>query len=148
MFRNQPIILIEDDKEDCDLFISAFRDLGIKNDVICFEDAITALNYLKTTKDKILLIICDINMPVMNGLQLLKEINENTALRKKRIPFIYFSTSNSPKEINEAYDLNCQGYFMKSPSFHKLKIDLSSILHYWKNTVHPNVSVSEKTKRV
>ncbi len=148
MYRNEPIILIEDDKDDCDLFINAFRDLGIKNEVICFEDAITALNYLKKTKTKTLLIICDINMPVMNGLQLLKEINDDPVLRAKRIPFIYFSTSNSPKEINEAYDLNCQGYFIKSPSFHKLKIDLSSILHYWKNTVHPYTGLSEKPKRV
>lgn len=144
MYQNEPIILIEDDPDDCDLFINAFNDLGIKNDIKCFADGHKALNYLKTTTDKTLMIISDINMPLMNGLQLLKEINQTEDIRKKRIPFIYFSTSNSPKEINEAYELNCQGYFIKSPSFHNLKIDLSSILHYWKNTVHPNLGFAER----
>ncbi len=53
-------------------------------------------------------------MPIMNGLELRRHIQENEGLRKKSIPFVFLSTAARPKEVEEAYNLTVQGFFVKA----------------------------------
>jgi CheY-like chemotaxis protein len=137
MHKN-PIVIIEDDQDDCDLLVHAFEDLGIKNELKFFQNGLEALAYLKATDDRAFLILSDVNMPLMNGMDLKKTIYKDERLRKQTIPFVFFSTSSRPKEILQAYEMMVQGYFIKSNDFENLKALLKVIIDYWKVCRHPN----------
>lgn len=74
----------------------------------------------------------------MNGIQLSRVINADDYLRKKSIPFIFLSTSDSPIQVNEAYELTVQGFFKKPHSVEELTTIIKGIYIYWANCLHPN----------
>jgi CheY-like chemotaxis protein len=131
--RNNPIIIIDDDEDDRDIFNIAFRSLNVQNKIIIFGDSTEAFEYLKKTDEQIFFILCDINMPKLNGLELRQKINENESLRLKAIPFLFLSTSGDDHVVNTAFGLNIQGFFKKPSNIEHLKIILSSIITYWSN---------------
>lgn len=138
MFIEHPIVIVEDDADD-QYFIKTICDkLGVTAELLFFEDGLSALNYLQTTKSKTFLILCDINMPVMNGLELRRKIQEDTRLRKLSIPFVFLSTAARQKEVEEAYDLTVQGFFVKASQLTEMEKSLELILRYWMDCRHPN----------
>lgn len=134
-----PILIVEDDKDDCELLTTALMSIGIKNEFICFQNPAEALAYLKTTKNDTYLIISDVNMPMMNGFDFKKKINEDTRLYSKNIPFVFLSTSASSYLVNEAYTLCIQGYFQKPNDFKSMNEVARSIIEYWNTCKHPTV---------
>ncbi len=133
-----PIIIVEDDLNDAEVVTAAIREIGIPNEVKTLIGAGEALDYLKTTEDRPFVILCDIRMPVMNGLAFRQKIQEDEYLRKKSIPFIFYTGLVSQEMVNEAYDLNVQGFYQKAKSYEGVKDQLYSILIYWKQCLHPN----------
>jgi len=133
-----PIISIEDDFDDQFLIRSVVEELQIPNPLIFFSNGLEALLYLETTKEQPFVILCDINMPVMNGMELRDRIEENEFLRKKSIPFIFLSTADNPHIIAKAYDSTIQGFFKKENSFEDLKGRIKIIFDYWQSCLHPN----------
>ena len=128
-----PIVIVDDDNDDRDLLMEAFREVGAKNEFRHFNNVSAALEYLRTTEEKTFLIVCDVNMPKINGIQFRMEINEDKILNDKRIPFIFFSTSSDINDIRHAYKLCAHGYFKKPddlPSFNRIA---RSIMEYWMN---------------
>jgi CheY-like chemotaxis protein len=139
MAQNSPIVLIEDDPDDIEVYEMIFEEFGMKNRLLVFQIAEPALNYLRTTPDSPFLIICDINLPSMNGLVLKRIITMDDMLRKKSIPFVFITTSASKKEIEIAYAETVQGYFVKNDTYDSIKAQLKSILDYWAICRHPNM---------
>jgi CheY-like chemotaxis protein len=138
MFIDDPIVIVEDDADDQYFIRAICEKLGVTAELLFFEHGLQALNYLQTTKAKTFLILCDINMPVMNGIELRRKIQENIQLRKKSIPFVFLSTAARPKEVEEAYDLTVQGFFVKASQLADMEKSLELILQYWVNCKHPN----------
>lgn len=138
MSRRGPIISIEDDIDDQFLIKSIIEELQIPNPVIFFENGLEALMFLETTQEQPFLIMCDINMPIMNGLELRDKIEKNQYLRKKAIPFIFLTTADDPRIINIAYDDTIQGFFKKETSFTELRDRFHTIYQYWQTCLHPN----------
>lgn len=103
-----------------------------------FENGETAFKYLKETNDEIFLIICDMNMPKMSGLELKKLIDKDKKLRSKAIPFIFATTTATEAEIAEAYEYGIQGYFEKPFDMEKICHMVDVIFHYWMLCLHPN----------
>ncbi len=136
--RQGPIIIIEDDHDDWDIFKLIFTELGLQNEILFFDQAQKALDYLCATTDQPFIIICDVNIPIMNGLEFRKLINADEYLRQKSIPFIFMSTSASPVVVNQAYLLNVQGFFEKGRSFASIKEILKLVTEYWQTCRHPN----------
>lgn len=133
-----PIVIVEDDADD-QYFIRTICDkLGVTAELLFFEDGLRALNYLESTQSKTFLILCDINMPVMNGIELRRKIQENVMLRQKSIPFVFLSTAARQKEVEEAYDLTVQGFFVKASQLTEMEKSLELILNYWLRCKHPN----------
>lgn len=132
-----PIIVVDDDLDDCELIQSAFSDIGIANEIIFFANGAEALAYLKSTQEPTFLIFSDVNMPCMNGLQLKEEINKDSYLRRFSIPFVFLSTSNTAREVEAAYDLLAQGYFKKPNSYKEIKAILKMVTDYWNTCKHP-----------
>lgn len=140
MAQNGPIVLIEDDPDDIEVYEMIFEEFSLSKRIKVFQTAEPALNYLKTTTESPFLIICDINLPSMNGLVLKGVIMMDETLRKKSIPFVFITTSASKKEIEIAYAETVQGYFVKGDSYDSIKAQLKSILDYWAICRHPNMS--------
>jgi CheY-like chemotaxis protein len=133
-----PIVIAEDDLDDCLLLEEIFRDLGVHNELKFFTNGQQLLSYLSDTQDQPFLIMSDINMPVMNGLELKNRINQDDHLKKKAIPFVFLTNSDSKLDLSQAYDLMVQGYFKKENSIEKLTALLDNVVRYWKECKHPN----------
>lgn len=138
-----PIIVIEDDPNDTDVISTAFAELGVKNRILTYNMAIDALRYLEVTKEQPLLILCDVRMPGMDGLSFLQTIYDTEYLRRKSIPFIFFTVLATPDIINKAYDLGVQGFYKKAGNYTALKDQLLSIVVYWKHCLHPNSELGD-----
>lgn len=126
-----PIIIVEDDEEDQEVMEEMLRLLEVGNSIIFFENGQPALDYLYTTKDNPFLIICDINMPVMNGLQLRNAINNDPFLVEKSIPFVFYTTHADKEAIRKAYLMSVQGFFEKPQTISEIKKVLKMIIDYW-----------------
>ena len=81
--------------------------------------------------------MCDVNMPVMNGLELKRHIDGDAIISKKGIPFIFFSTSAMASIVKEAFSMSVQGFFIKAQSLDELEKTLSVIFEYWQKCEHP-----------
>ena len=137
MPKTGPIVLVEDDTDDQEIVAELLEALQITNPLAVFKNGQEALDYLKTTPDKPFLILCDINMPVMDGLQFRMAIEEDPALRRKSIPFVFLSTTNNPNIVRQAYMLTVQGFFQKRNSLDDLGKNLKMIIDYWNTCLHP-----------
>jgi CheY-like chemotaxis protein len=133
-----PIVVVEDDADDQYFIRTICEKLGVTAKIIFFDDGAKALHYLKTTDEKTFIILSDINMPVMNGLELRRQIQADEHLRRKSIPFVFLSTAARPKEVQEAYDLTVQGFFVKASQLSDMEKTLELIFHYWQRCKHPN----------
>ena len=136
--KNGPILLVEDDVDDQEIIIEALQTLGVQNEVKTFDNGQKALDFLKIMDKQPFLIISDVNLPVMSGLQLKYEIQNNEDLRTKSIPFIFLSTSGDKKAVEEAFKLQVQGFFVKEISYEGINRQLKGIIDYWKSCRHPN----------
>jgi CheY-like chemotaxis protein len=133
-----PIIIVDDDTDDHFIFREIAQKLKLTNEIKYFRSAPEVLQYLRATTDHPFIIFCDINMPQMDGLAFRREINMDEYLKRKSIPFIFFTTAASDQQIREAYDLTVQGFFIKESSFIATEKTFELILRYWEHCKHPN----------
>ena len=137
MPKSGPIIIVEDDEDDQEVLKEIFQELGVPNVLRFFNSCIDALDYLLTTIERPFIIISDINVPAMDGLELKEKINENEFLRRKNIPFIFLSTNSEHGVIARAFDLLAQGYFVKPGRLADIKEMMLKIVDYWKISSRP-----------
>lgn len=138
MAKFDPIVIVDDDPDDRFLINEILHKIEVKNPLIFFSDGAEALGYLTQANVRTFLILCDVNMPVMDGLQLQKAIDEDPGLKKKSIPFIFLSTTATPVEVNEAYGNAVQGFFEKGKNLEELEGRLRLIIEYWRECKHPS----------
>jgi response regulator RpfG family c-di-GMP phosphodiesterase len=138
--KHGPIIIVEDDDDDEEMIEEGLAEIGVKNKIVRFRDCIEAFDYLKNTLERPFLIISDINLPKQTGLEFKFKIDSDPELRRKSIPFIFYSTTGDRKSVNKAYcDMSVQGFFKKAESFEELKMDMKIITDYWLRCKHPNI---------
>jgi len=135
--NSNPIIIIDDDFEDLELFQDAFKELGIENEIIVFSDGNKFYDYMSATGKKAFFIFCDVNMHRINGFELKKMIFDNEELRMRCIPFLMLSTSGAPESVLEAYSLNVQGYFVKPNTMREIKDMFEIVVKYWAISQRP-----------
>ncbi len=140
MNKNGPIVVIEDDPEDQEIFTEVFKDLACQNEIMFFMDGIAALDYLTTTKKQPFLILSDINLPKLDGVKLREKIHNNEQLRLKCIPYLFFTTAANQQMVINAYSKSIQGFFTKPSSYKDLVRVIGNIIEYWKDCHSPNVA--------
>lgn len=140
MSKHGPIVLIDDDPDECEVIEEAFRSESILNEIKCFHDGQTALDYLSSTDDQPFLILTDINMPKLGGIELRKIIQDNPGLKDKSIPFIFLTTTASRPAIRKAYEMSVQGFFEKPSRLLEIQKTLRVICDYWAMCKHPKSS--------
>jgi len=133
-----PIIIIEDDLDDQVMLEDVFKELNYKNELIFFGDSEKALEFLVATDIEPFLVLSDINMPKLSGLELREKVHNNEDLRLKSIPYLFFSTSAEQKHVIDAYSRSIQGFFIKPHSYDRLKQVISKIVDYWQECESPN----------
>ena len=142
MSKTGPIILIEDDEDDKNIFTTIVRELGYKNPIIWHENTDETFNYLCNTVDSPFVIFSDVNLPGTNGLEFKKKIDDIPELRRKSIPYIFYSTSANQHDVNTAYtQMTVQGFFKKEGDYDTMKANIGLILQYWSVCRHPNLGI-------
>lgn len=129
------ILLVEDDTIDAKAFMRAMAELKFGNAVTLAKDGVEGLEKLQDLA-RPNLVILDINMPRMNGLEMLRHIREDPKLHDT-IVFV-LTTSNDDQDKFEAYNLNVAGYMLKSDMGNSFLRAVSLVDHYWKVIEFPN----------
>ena len=138
MNKAGPIIMIEDDQEDQEMFREVFTELNHKNEIVFFNDGQEALLYLTSRTTEPFIVFSDINMPKLNGMELRQQIHENEDIRLKTIPYLFFTTSAEQEAVIDAYSKSIQGFFIKPSNFQDLKSMIETIIEYWQKCESPN----------
>ena len=128
------ILLVEDDEVDIMNVKRAFRKNNITNPVHVARNGLEALELLKgeNPDNKIpmpRIILLDINMPKMGGIEFLNELRKLPELRS--ISVFVMTTSNEESDKIAAYDLNVAGYILKPLSFEGFSSAVAILNHYW-----------------
>lgn len=138
MDKNGPIIVIEDSKGDQRIFEEIFKKLDFVNELLFFTDGEDALKFLYKTEETPFLVLSDINMPKMNGFELRTKIQENKALSRMCVPFLFFSTGGDKQSVEDAYAMSVQGFFRKPDGIEELEKTMLKIVEYWKECIAPS----------
>ena len=135
----RPFVLIDDDPDDQEIFKHVLNRIGFDENLRQFATCAEALKYLRATQEKPFLIVCDINLPEMNGLEFRQLLNEDEYLRKKSIPFVFMSTTAMPSQVDLAYRMTVQGFFVKRSDMQTMELSFKKIIEYWQECIHPNM---------
>jgi CheY-like chemotaxis protein len=138
MSYDGPILLIDDDEDDIDLVSEVLRQEGVHNDLHHFKNGLEAIEFLLSSPRRPFLILADINMPKMGGIEMRRAISENPVLKSKSIPFVFFTTTATEQTVLQAYEMDVQGFFEKANTIKETARRLRNIVEYWKDCRHPN----------
>jgi CheY-like chemotaxis protein len=128
--NSKPILLVEDDDVDVMTVERVFKDLNITNQLVNTNNGEEALNYLRTDGNKKpCIILLDLNMPKMNGIEFLKIVKADENL--KQIPVVVLTTSSQEQDIVESFKLSIAGYMVKSIDYTKFVETFRAINLYW-----------------
>src|SRR3954453_9184082 len=135
--NSKPILIIDDDSDDREFILEAWKELSYPNKLIFFKRAEEVLKFLKNEKTVPFLILCDVNLPKMNGFELKEKLLKENYTRYASIPFVFWSSAISNEQVQKAYDLGVNGIFIKENNFNKLKDVLVDIMNYWEKSKVP-----------
>jgi len=130
MKNSKPILLVEDDRVDAMTVQRALKDLKVINRLDIVENGEEALTFLNNPEnEKPGIILLDINMPRMNGVEFLKLAKQNETLR--RIPVIVLTTSKEGSDKIESFKLGVAGYMIKPINYQQFVEVVRTIDLYW-----------------
>jgi CheY-like chemotaxis protein len=136
---SQGILLIEDSTEDYTVAQDILRQVTDRPIMRC-RDGESALDYLlgrgtyaETDAPCPALILLDLNLPVIDGCEVLRQIKQEARLRT--IPVVVFTTSAQPQDIDVCYQLGANSYMVKPVDFERLRSTLELLMRYWFSVV-------------
>jgi CheY-like chemotaxis protein len=127
-----PIMLVEDNPMDLDLTLRAFSKKRFGNNILVARDGEEALAFLarwETGEPVPAVILLDINMPKVSGLEVLRRLKSHERFR--RIPVVMLTSSREDRDLKAAYDLGVNSYIEKPVSFSKFMEVADHIELYW-----------------
>ena len=128
--KSKPILLVEDDHVDAMTVRRALKELRVGNSLEHVENGEEALDYLSNPDNKRpCLILLDLNMPVMNGIEFLQSIKKLPEL--KRIPVVALTTSDEQEDKVDSFELGVAGYMRKPVEYQQFVEIIRTIDAYW-----------------
>lgn len=121
MSNDLEILVAEDDAGHARLVEMNLRRAGLHNRIVRFQDGQEVVDFLAQQHDalpaieKAFLLLLDIRMPKLDGVEVLRRIRENPALRK--LPVTMLTTTEDPEEVNRCYELGCNNYVVKPVTY-------------------------------
>jgi CheY-like chemotaxis protein len=126
----KPILFVEDNSIDVMTIKRAFMELKVTNPLVHKVNGAEALEYLKNKSNKKpCVILLDLNMPKMSGIEFLKIIKTDDELR--RIPIVVLTISEEERDITESFQLSVAGYIVKPVDYKKFVEAVRTINLYW-----------------
>ena len=130
MKTTKPIMLVEDDNVDAMTIKRALEDLNVTNPLVHTLNGEEALQYLRGGGNETpCLILLDLNMPKMNGIEFLKVIKAEQM--SQTIPVIVLTTSKDEEDIVESFELSVAGYMLKTVDYKKFVETIEMLNSYW-----------------
>jgi CheY-like chemotaxis protein len=125
------ILLVEDDQVDVMNVKRAFDKNRISNPLFVANDGLDALRMLRSGEvpQERRIILLDLNMPKMSGIEFLRELRADPALH--HTPVVVLTTSNDERDKINAYDLNVAGYLLKPVTFVSFVEQMAALNKYW-----------------
>lgn len=128
------ILMIEDNPGDIELTRSALEEIDYDIQLSSFQEAEQAFDFIRDNHHLVDLILLDLNLPKLNGLELLLKFKKYEEI--SAIPTLVFSTSKSPTDINQAYRFGANAYLVKPGSFNEYKAIIKDNCDYWFKQVY------------
>lgn len=123
-YKELVILIAEDDDGHAELIQEGLRSAGVCNPMIRFENGEQVWKYLEENggkeaalNGKCFLVLLDINMPIMDGVEVLRRIKGSESL--KDTPVLMLTTTDDPREVEECYKIGCNLYITKPVDFMK-----------------------------
>jgi CheY-like chemotaxis protein len=130
MKNNKTMLLVEDDHIDAMTVQRALREINVTNPLHVVGDGEEALNYLRNGPEtQPCIILLDLNMPKMNGIEFLEEAKRDDLLKK--IPVIVLTTSKDENDRIESFNLGVAGFMIKPVDYTKFVDTMKTIEMYW-----------------
>lgn len=127
---NQPILVVEDDDVDVMTIQRAFKEIRVMNPVVRQENGEMGIDYLRDPSNATpCIILLDLNMPVMSGIEFLEIIKADENLR--RIPVIVLTTSQEQEDKINSFNFSVAGYMAKPVDYRRFVDVMRSIDVYW-----------------
>ncbi len=128
------VLLVEDNEDDVELTLEALKDSKVRMEVHVVDDGVSALKFLRQQdeyKDKPRpdMVLLDLNLPIMDGREVLKEIREDDDLTD--LPVVVLTTSQSEEDILRMYKLHANCYISKPVDFLKFTEIVKQIEGFW-----------------
>ena len=131
------ILLVEDDPDDAEMTIDAMRKNNLANKLIHLVDGEQALDFLfgtgkftgRDVSFKPRLILLDLKMPKVDGIEVLERVKSNEATKK--IPVVILTSSKEDPDVSRCYELGANGYIVKPVEFESFVKAVSELGMYW-----------------
>jgi CheY-like chemotaxis protein len=125
------ILLVDDDEVDVMTVKRAFTKANITNRLFVASNGVEALEMLRSgsVPQSRRLVLLDLNMPKMNGLEFLREVRKDPALSSLTV--VVLTTSNEDRDRVDAFQLNVAGYLLKPVTFHTFADVMATLNKYW-----------------
>ena len=135
--NSKPILLVEDDRVDAMTLKRALNDQKVISPLVQVTNGEEAIEYLRNGgNQEPCLILLDLNMPKMNGVEFLKIVKADETLKK--IPIVVLTTSTEERDIAESFERGAAGYMVKSVDYEKFVEIVRAIDAYWSLSELPN----------
>lgn len=131
MAKSLNILLIEDDTIEVMKFNRVLKSLSFNHKIIEANNGEEALRILEIKENIPDIIVLDLNMPKLNGLEFLSILKNNEIL--KYIPSIVLTTSGNHKDVLECYRIGIAGYILKPLKYDDYVERITNLLNYWSN---------------
>lgn len=147
MLNKTKILLVEDNPADVQLTQLTVSDLTDSIEVIPFPNGLELLQYMKTNPlQDINLILLDLNMPRMGGIETLQHLNKQEAFQ--RIPVVIFTSSAHREDIQTCYQLGANAYVNKPVDYDLFIKAIRSILEFWTEVnIHAIENIVKQTRK-
>lgn len=131
------VLLVEDNTRDADLTLRSLEKYNLSNRIKWVKDGELALDYLlgrneyagRNVHEQPRVVLLDLKMPKMNGIEVLEEIRNSEATKK--LPVVILTSSQEEKDIVRSYELGVNSYIVKPVDFNKFKESIREIGYYW-----------------
>jgi two-component system, response regulator len=137
MNRNHVILLVEDNGDDVEITLRAFRKSNVPSEIVVVRDGVEALDYMfaagthagQMTKPQPDVILLDLKLPKVSGLEVLRRLREEE--RTRRVPVVVLTSSNEEKDIQSSYDLGANSFVRKPVDFTQFMEVARQLGQYW-----------------
>jgi CheY-like chemotaxis protein len=132
----RPILLVEDDANDVELTLTALAQHNLANKIVVLRDGALALDYLyrrgayaNRTESQPIVVLLDLKMPKVNGLDVLKQMKQDETLRL--VPVVMLTSSREERDLVDSYQLGVNAYVVKPVSFNEFVSAIQGLGVFW-----------------